>query len=117
MKKGVEGGAEGKPRKIGETSFCAAHVLGSEARLTDDHAHFRVVEPMHHPDRLACLHERPRIIQGIDVTGIHVPGCYLNFPPRIELYLDKLFFFFFLIGIGEEGWHTRVPVISLRCYF
>lgn len=56
-----EGSEEGrgKPRKRGETSFCAAHVLVLRARLTDNRTPLR--EPMHHPDRLACLHERPRI--------------------------------------------------------
>lgn len=113
----MEGGAEGKPRKIGETSFCAAHVLGSEARLTDDHAHFRVVEPMHHPDRLACLHERPQYNTRHRCNGYTRTGLLFKFSSSNRIIPRQTFFFFFLIGIGEEGWHTRVPVISLRCYF
>lgn len=76
------------------------------ARLTDNRTLLR--EPMHHPDRLACLHERPRIYK-LRCNGYTCTGCYLNFSPSNRIILREI-----LIGIDRRK-VARSPRKSYRC--
>lgn len=63
---------------------------------------------MHHPDRLACLHERPRIYK-LRCNGYTCTGCYLNFSPSNRIILREI-----LIGIDRRK-VARSPRKSYRC--
>lgn len=97
---------EGENREREAKRVFVPHTCWFSELVSRTIAHF-CVEPMHHPDRLACLHERPRIYKP-RCNGYTCTGCYLNFSPSNRIILREI-----LIGIDRRK-VARSPRKSYR---